>query len=51
MGEIKQRDIFLFDYNPVRGKEQKGIRHRVVISSNFFNQSKTEITCPLTNKI
>ena len=40
------------DLNPVRGSEQQGYRHVVIISGNMLNQHlPVVIVCPLTSKI
>ena len=45
-------DIWLADLNPIRGREQAGMRPCLVISVNLFNQSPAElvIVIPLTTK-
>ncbi len=51
MGEIKQRDIVLIDFNPTQGKEQKGTRPGIIIAGNAFLVSGVAIVCPITTKI
>jgi mRNA interferase MazF len=49
---MKQGDIWETDLNPVRGSEQAGYRHVVIISGNVLNTHlKVVIVCPLTSKI
>ena len=45
-------DIWLADLNPIRGREQAGMRPCLVVSVNLFNQSPAElvITIPLTTR-
>ena len=49
---MKQCEIWIADLNPVRGSEQQGYRHVVIISGNMLNQHlPVVIVCPLTSKI
>lgn len=49
---MKQCEIWLADLNPVRGREQKGMRPVVIVSGNVLNDYlPIVITCPLTSKI
>jgi mRNA interferase MazF len=49
---MKQRDIWLIDFNPVKESEQRGIRPGVVISGNSMNDHLgIAIVCPLSSKI
>jgi mRNA interferase MazF len=45
-------DIWLADLNPIRGREQVGMRPCLVVSVNLFNQSPAElvIVIPLTTR-
>ena len=45
-------DIWLADLNPIRGREQAGMRPCLVVSVNLFNQSPAElvIVIPLTTR-
>ena len=45
-------DIWLANLNPIRGREQAGMRPCLVVSVNLFNQSPAElvIVMPLTTK-
>jgi mRNA interferase MazF len=45
-------DIWLADLNPIRGREQAGMRPCLVVSVNLFNQSpaKLAIVIHLTTK-
>ena len=46
----KQGDIVFFDFNPIKGHEQKGYRPAIIISNNVFNQNtKMVIVCPITS--
>ncbi len=49
---MKQRDVYLADLEPTRGKEQRGVRPVVIISGNTMNDRLgIFIVCPLTSKI
>jgi mRNA interferase MazF len=49
---MKQRDIWLIDFNPVKGSEQRGVRPGVIISGNSMNDHLgIAIVCPLSSKI
>lgn len=49
---MKQCDIWYADLNPVKGREQKGLRPVVIISGNMLNKYlPIVIACPLTTKI
>ena len=49
---MKQREIWVADLNPVKGKEQKGRRPIVVISGNAMNDNlDVLIVCPLTSVV
>lgn len=51
MERILKGDIWWADLNPVRGREQSGIRPVLIISRNAFNQhSGTVIALALTSK-
>jgi mRNA interferase MazF len=45
-------DIWLADLNPIKGREQAGMRPCLVVSFNLFNQSpaKLVIVVPLTTR-
>jgi mRNA interferase MazF len=45
-------EVWLADLNPIRGREQAGMRPCLVVSVNLFNQSPAElvIVVPLTTK-
>lgn len=49
---MKQGEIWKAELNPVKGREQAGMRPVLIISGNLLN-SNTEIVivCPLTSKI
>ncbi len=47
-----QKDIYLANLNPARGKEQKGKRPVVIISGNTMNKNLgVFIICPISSKI
>ena len=47
-----QKDIYLVDLNPTKGKEQKGKRPAVIISGNMMNKNLgIFIICPISSKI
>lgn len=47
-----QKDIYLIDLNPTKGKEQKGKRPAVIISGNTMNKNLgVFIICPISSKI
>lgn len=49
---MKQGEIWYADLNPVKGREQSGIRPVLIISGNLLNQYlDIVICCPLTTKI
>jgi len=49
---MKQKEIWLANLNPTKGKEQKGIRPVIIISGNAMNDySGKSIICPITSKI
>lgn len=49
---MKQREIWIADLNPVKGREHAGYRPVVVISGNVLNKYlDIVIACPLTTKI
>ena len=50
--EIKRGDIFLINFEPVRGSEQGRVRPAVVIQNNVLNKfSPLTIVAPITSKI
>lgn len=49
---MKQCEIWDVNFNPTKGKEQKGIRPAVIISGNAMNDHYSlVIVCPITSKI
>ena len=49
---MKQGDIYLVDFNPVKGQEQAGIRPALIVSGNALNDNmKICIVCPMISKI
>lgn len=43
-------EIWMFDLNPKKGREQKGVRPCLIVSTNALNKSDfgTVIICPIT---
>ncbi len=49
---MKQKEIWMVDFNPVVGSEQSGIRPAVIVSGNTMNNIyKVGYVCPLSAKI
>ncbi|OGI93965.1 hypothetical protein A3A03_02950 [Candidatus Nomurabacteria bacterium RIFCSPLOWO2_01_FULL_40_18] len=49
---MQQRDIYLADLNPTKGKEQKGKRPVVIVSGDTMNKNfSVFIICPISSKI
>lgn len=49
-GTILRKEIYWADLNPIRGKEQGGIRPVLVVSNNVFNQrSGTTVILAITS--
>ena len=49
-GRILRKEIYWADLNPIRGREQGGIRPVLVISKNIFNQrSGTSVILAITS--
>jgi mRNA interferase MazF len=49
-GRILRKEIYWADLNPIRGKEQGGIRPVLVVSNNLFNQrSGTTVILAITS--
>ena len=47
-----QKDIYLADLNPIKGREQKGKRPVVIISGNAMNKNfGVFIICPISSKV
>ena len=49
---IERGEIWLADFNPTKGREQRGIRPALIISVNRFNNSMANkvVAMPLTSK-
>lgn len=48
--KAKQGDIISMDFNPQKGREQRGRRPAIVVSNNFFNRlSNLALVCPISN--
>ena len=49
-GRILRKEIYWADLNPIRGREQGGIRPVLIISNNIFNQrSGTTVILAITS--
>jgi mRNA interferase MazF len=49
---MRQKEIWMVDFNPVVGSEQSGIRPAVIVSGNTMNNIyKVGFVCPLSSKI
>ncbi len=49
---MKQCEIWYANLNPIKGREQRGIRPVVIVSGNSMNEHMDIcIVCPLTSKI
>jgi mRNA interferase MazF len=50
--EIQRGEIWLIDLNPIKGREQAGVRPALIISVDPFNNSMAElvIALPITTK-
>ena len=47
---MKQGDIILVDFDPIKGREQSGYRPALVISRTKYNEKRDlAIICPITN--
>src|SRR3990167_2001496 len=47
-----QKDIYLVDLDPIKGREQRGERPAVIISGNTMNKNLgVFIICPISSKI
>ena len=47
---MKQGDIILLDFDPIKGREQSGYHPAVVISQTAYNRVRNMvIICPITN--
>ncbi len=52
INKILQKEIYLADLSPTKGKEQKGKRPVVIISGNTMNENFSVcIICPISSKI
>jgi len=49
---MNQGDIYMADLNPIRGREQAGVRPVLILQSSFLNQKLTTIVIiPLTSNL
>ena len=47
-----QGDIITLNFDPQRGREQKGRRPGLIVSNNeFYSRTKMALVCPITNTI
>ena len=47
-----QGDIVLLNFDPQKGREQKGRRPGLIVSNNeFYARTKMALVCPITNTI
>jgi len=44
-------DIVWLDFSPQAGREQRGRRPALVVSSNTYNKTGLMLACPITSKI
>jgi len=52
INKILQKEIYLVDLSPIKGKEQKGKRPVVVVSGNTMNENfGVCIVCPISSRI
>ena len=52
VGSIKRGDIFLVNFQPIKGSEQGGIRPAIIIQNNISNKaSPVVIVAAITSKI
>ena len=50
--EIKRGEIFLVNFEPIKGSEQGGVRPSLIIQNDIFNKySPTTIVAPITSKL
>ena len=49
---MKQGDIILMDFDPIKGREQSSYRPAVVISRTAFNKKRNLVVlCPITSNV
>ncbi len=52
MVEIKRGEVFLINFEPVKGSEQGGIRPAIIIQNDISNKfSPLTIVAPITSKV
>lgn len=52
MGDVRQKDIWYADLNPIKGSEQAGTRPVVVLSGDLLNEHMNVVwVAPLTIKV
>lgn len=50
--EMKQQEIWYANLDPIKGREQSGVRPVVIVSGNNLNaHSDLKIVCPITSQI
>lgn len=49
---MKQQEIWYADLDPIKGREQNGVRPVVIVSGNNLNDnSDLKIVCPITSQL
>ena len=49
---MKQQEIWYADLDPIKGREQSGVRPVVIVSGNNLNDhSDLKIVCPITSQL
>ncbi len=49
---MKQQEIWYADLNPIKGRDQNGVRPVVIVSGNNLNDhSDLKIVCPVTSQL
>jgi mRNA interferase MazF len=46
----KQDDIIWVNHNPIKGREQSGLRPSFVLSHDLYNRIGFVVVCPITSK-
>lgn len=45
---MQRGEIYHVDLNPIKGREQAGLRYVLIVSPKSFNQLGTPLVCPIT---
>jgi len=45
---VNRGDIYHVDLNPIKGREQSGLRFVLIVSPAAFNVLDTPLVCPIT---